>query len=108
MPTVLRKDGKLRMENLGCLLDEVEKISRGVSDRHYSIFKFSTHFKGAFGTPNRLRLELPHLPAFDTLEKLLIWMVSERVSFSDIETENIEGFKIHNGIYHAEGDFIGD
>jgi hypothetical protein len=96
------------MKDLESLLNEVEEISKEIASHHYTIFRFSSHFKGAFGTPDRLRLELPHLPCFGTLRELLIWMIGEQVNFWDIETENIEGFRIHNGVYYKEEDFTND
>ena len=34
------------------LIERIEKKAREASDGHYTVFKFTTHYKAAFGTPS--------------------------------------------------------
>ncbi len=62
---------------LGALVQAVEEIAKDRFDGHYSLFSFTTNYKGCFGTPhdwNVMREALDRLPVHDTLEELLFFM----------------------------------
>lgn len=79
--------GKLIMENQSLSAPDITQLLRKVEDiaeqeygGHYSILKFTTHFKGGFGTPNLDidgREEVSKCPAFHTLPELLVAMIKD-------------------------------
>lgn len=65
---------------LGPLVSVVEEIAKCRFDGHFSLFSFTTNYKGCFGTPQRLDGygdddEIEGLPAHASLEELLYYMV---------------------------------
>lgn len=69
------------------LLKEVEKIAIDEHDGHYTILRFTTNWKGAFGTPN-LRCadindcnKVKNFPGYYDLEQLLENMVKYKFFF---------------------------
>lgn len=64
------------------LLNEVEKIAKNYSG-HYTILKFTTNWKGFYGTPDQdIRAALDISEGFETKELLLLNMIAKHESFS--------------------------
>lgn len=63
------------------LVRQVENIALDKYDGHYTVYRFSTHYKGVFGTLMEsnisIREQLKDLPSFKTLDELLYWMVEK-------------------------------
>lgn len=63
------------------LVKQVENIAAEKYDGHYTVYRFTTHYKGVFGTLMEsnvsIRDKLKDLPAFKTLDELLYWMVEK-------------------------------
>lgn len=55
------------------LLKEVKRIAVEKFDGHYSIFSFTTNYKGCFGTPEETNYE--NMKGYKTLESLLKNMI---------------------------------
>lgn len=70
------------------LIKQIEEIADKKYDGHYTIYRFTTHYKGVFGTlmeqgkGNTIRDQLNTLPSFLTLEELLYWMVEYETKFN--------------------------
>lgn len=74
------------MDELTQLFERVEQIAAREHDGHYTLFRFTTGYKGAFGTPNldnagAGRRQVRMLPSFKTLPELLRWMLDERLDY---------------------------
>lgn len=64
------------------LFEWCESIAKTISDGHITIFRFTTNFKGFFGTPNDdLRDTLYISPSFSNIRELLICMISNPDKF---------------------------
>lgn len=74
------------------LLIEVEKIASEQFGGHYTIFKFSTNYKGFFGTPDgdTLRTVLENSSAWKSLNDLLYAMISNPKYFNAYEMDERE------------------
>jgi len=63
------------------LVKQVENIALDKYDGHYTVYRFTTHYKGVFGTLMEssisIREQLKDLPSFKTLDELLYWMVEK-------------------------------
>jgi hypothetical protein len=63
------------------LVKQVEEIAAEKYDGHYTVYRFTTHYKGVFGTLMEsnisIREQLKDLPSFKTLDELLYWMVEK-------------------------------
>ena len=63
------------------LVRQVENIALDKYDGHYTVYRFTTHYKGVFGTLMEsnisIREQLKDLPSFKTLDELLYWMVEK-------------------------------
>ena len=63
------------------LVRQVEIIAADKYDGHYTVYRFTTHYKGVFGTLMEsnvsIRDKLKDLPSFKTLDELLYWMVEK-------------------------------
>ncbi len=63
------------------LVRQVELIAADKYDGHYTVYRFTTHYKGVFGTLMErnisIREQLKDLPSFKTLDELLYWMVEK-------------------------------
>ena len=63
------------------LIKKVEQKAKEVSDGHYTILKFTSGYKGFFGTPNldfgEERKRVSKLKAFSELNDLLKHMLKE-------------------------------
>ena len=63
------------------LVRQVEIIATDKYDGHYTVYRFTTHYKGVFGTLMEsnvsIRDKLKDLPSFKTLDELLYWMVEK-------------------------------
>jgi hypothetical protein len=71
------------------LMREVMLIAEAEYDGHFSIFGFTTNYKGCFGTISLHShddgyAEVMYLPAFNTIEDLLQWLIDEKFSVYDI------------------------
>ena len=70
------------------LLQQVEEISKEIADGHFTILKFTSGYKGFFGTPNLDIGEegevINKLPVFKTLEELLKYLINSKVCIYDI------------------------
>jgi hypothetical protein len=81
------------------LLDEVDQIAEIHFRGHYTIFRFSTHWKAMWGTPTEdIRMEAAHLAPYNTFEECLIGLIyqhdrilakhfSDKVFFSGLVDE---------------------
>lgn len=74
--------------NIEALFEAIDDMAKREWDGHWTIFSFTTGFKGAFATPleGHERASLWALPSFTRLEDLLAWMIAEKVSFYDCES----------------------
>lgn len=65
-------------------LELIIRHAREFHDGHFFILSFTTHYKGAYGTPDLDtgdgREEVWNLPAFAELEKLLDYMLNASAS----------------------------
>lgn len=68
------------------LVKQVEEIAASKYDGHYTVYRFTTHYKGVFGTLMEtkvsIREQLKNLPSFATLDELLYWMVEKETELN--------------------------
>lgn len=68
------------------LVKHVEQIAADKYDGHYTVYRFTTHYKGVFGTLMEtkvsIREQLKDLPSFKTLDELLYWMVEKETELN--------------------------
>lgn len=58
------------------LLKKVEKIAKAKYGGHYTIYKFTNHYKGCFGTLyDPIRDEISNLKEFKSLKELLTYLI---------------------------------
>lgn len=78
------------------LMQELQEMSNKLHDGHYSIFKFTTGYKVAFGTPELFgytgRFQVQLLPNFKTLNQAIEFAVMWNVNFESIyaDAEKLE------------------
>ena len=78
--------------NLLMLLKDAEEIAAIHYEGHFTIFRFTTEWKCAFGTPDLCcggwadRDPVGQLPRFLTLGEALEYMIANRLSFDDEES----------------------
>jgi hypothetical protein len=58
-------------------INHIISIANKDFDGHFSIYKFTTHFKGSFGTVTG-RVDLKKMPSFNTLDELYLHMITNR------------------------------
>jgi hypothetical protein len=59
-------------------IDHIIDIANKDFDGHFTIYKFTTHYKGFFGTSLLNRKKLWSLPGFKTMKELFSYMIVER------------------------------
>lgn len=57
------------------ILQEVQQIADLNYGGHFTIFRFSSHWKAMWGTPDEVRTTCMHLPAYPTFEEALIGLI---------------------------------
>jgi len=71
------------------LLKQVEKIANEITDGHYTILKFTTGYKGFFGTPNldigEEREVIWNLPKFKTFEEVLKFLIDTKTCIYELK-----------------------
>jgi hypothetical protein len=77
------------MNSFETLISEVEAKAKELSDGHFSILKFTTHYKAFFGTMNlelgNALLALKKIPAFSTPTEALGQLVINKWNIADFE-----------------------
>ncbi len=73
------------IDNLN-LLKHVQQIAKQKHGNHFTLFSFTTHFKGMYGTPDFQNMGefssfIASLPAYKTMEELLYMMAETPHSF---------------------------
>ena len=67
--------------NLDTLLKILEAEACREHDGHYTIMRFTTHFKVGFGTPDEIRKEAERITAYPSLREAVIGALVSRQSF---------------------------
>lgn len=58
------------------ILDEVQQIADLHYGGHYTVFRFTSHWKAMWGTPtSNLKTELIHMAPYNTLEEALVGLI---------------------------------
>ena len=58
------------------ILDEVQQIADLQHGGHYTIFRFTSHWKAMWGTPtSNVRTELTHMAPYNTMEEALVGLI---------------------------------
>jgi len=74
--------------SIGDLFKMIEYIAEEDWDGHYTIFKFTTNFRGCFGSVNTIN-DINKFPPFDDLRTLLLYMITKQPRFDDLLYNNI-------------------
>ena len=74
--------------DIGKLLELVEDLANENHDGHYTIYSFTTNYRGCFGTVLEID-DTEKLEAFPTLRALLVDMLVEEKSINDTYIDEI-------------------